>query len=91
MSATTLGRVYSKGKVKFKFIIRIKKEIDNNVPYYRGLFDIMLAELKKVKEKKMKLIFIDEAVFSFNTFSTKAWSSAYTSISVRDANIRIKA
>ena len=39
----------------------------------------------------MKIIFIDEAVFTFNTFMTKAWSSAYTSISVREGDIKVKA
>ena len=38
----------------------------------------------------MKIIFIDEAVFTFSTFNTKAWSPAYASIAVREGDIRIK-
>ena len=38
----------------------------------------------------MKLIFIDEAVFSFNTFKSKAWSKANESIIVKEANLRVK-
>ena len=39
---------------------------------------------------EMKIVFLDEAVFTYNTLSKKAWSSAYTSIKVKDSNIRIK-
>ena len=38
----------------------------------------------------MKLLFIDEAVFSFNTFNSKAWSSSNDHIVVKEANLRIK-
>lgn len=33
---------------------------------------------------------MDEAVFSFNTMRTKAWSSSYSSISVQEAKMRFK-
>ena len=35
-------------------------------------------------------MFLDEAVFTFNTFKTKAWSSSYKSIVVKDFAIRVK-
>ena len=38
----------------------------------------------------MKLLFIDEGVFSFNTFNSKAWSSSNSHIIVKEANLRIK-
>jgi hypothetical protein len=38
----------------------------------------------------VKLVFLDEAVFTFNTFNTKAWSAAYNSIKVNEQNLRIK-
>lgn len=47
--------------------------------------------MKEATLSKRKVIFIDEAVFTFNTFRTKAWSSAYSSIEVRDANINVRA
>ena len=37
-----------------------------------------------------KLVFLDEAVFSFNTFNTKAWSAPYKSIIVKEDSIRVK-
>ena len=39
----------------------------------------------------MKLVYLDEAVFSFNTLKTKAWSSAYSSISVHESKLKSKA
>ena len=38
----------------------------------------------------MKLVWIDEGVFTFNTFNTKAWSEKYSSIQVNDAYAKIK-
>jgi len=38
----------------------------------------------------MRLLFIDEAVFSFNTFNSKAWSSSKESIIVKEEKLRIK-
>ena len=36
------------------------------------------------------MVCVDEAVFTFNTFSTKAWSAKYHSITVKDADAKIK-
>ena len=38
----------------------------------------------------MKLLFVDEAVFSFNTFNSKTWSSSNNHIIVKEANLTIK-
>ena len=54
------------------------------------MFDRMVAEIELVKAQGIPLVFLDEAVFTFNTFKTKAWSSAYSNIVVRDYAIRIK-
>ena len=37
-----------------------------------------------------KLVWVDEAIFTFNTLGSKAWSSKYQSISVKDTDARIK-
>ena len=39
---------------------------------------------------EMKLVFLDEAVFTFNTFNTKAWSSFYNSITVDENKLKVK-
>lgn len=38
----------------------------------------------------MKLFFLDEAVFSFNTFKSKAWSSSNENIIVKEEKLRVK-
>ena len=35
-------------------------------------------------------MWVDEAVFTFNTFSNRAWSAKYTRIEVADADAKIK-
>jgi hypothetical protein len=45
ISATTIARVYKQGGVKYKAINRVKKVIDFNNQFYRGLFNTMYALL----------------------------------------------
>ena len=60
------------------------------MPYYRDFFYKMFSELKEVEAQRLKLVFLDEAVFTFNTMNTRAWFSAYDSVKVRDTETRIK-
>jgi hypothetical protein len=50
----------------------------------------MHLAVKTSRLRDKKLIWVDEAVFTFNTFSTGAWSSKYSSIQVSDADAKIK-
>ena len=88
ISASTIERIYFKGRVKFKFINKIKKVINFNDDYYKNLFVEMYSKLQMVLTQNIKLIYIDEAVFTFNTCKTKAWSAAYQSISVLESKMR---
>ena len=90
ISPSSLQRFYKKNKITFKFIQKIKKHINFHNQEYRSMFDRMVAEIEQVKAQGIPLVFLDEAVFTFNTFKTKAWSSAYSNIVVRDYAIRIK-
>ncbi len=47
-----------------------------------------LVNLSRLYE--MKLLIIDEAVLSFNTFNSKAWSSTNESIIVKEEKLRVK-
>ena len=91
ISASTIERIYFKGGIRFKYINRVKRVIDFTSEYYSGLFTTMCNLLEKAKTDKVKTIYLDEAVFTFNTFSKKAWSAGYSSISVLDSKIRMKA
>ena len=43
-----------------------------------------------VSDHKQKLVFLDEAVFTFNTFSGKAWSRPYQSLTFVEKKLNIK-
>jgi hypothetical protein len=90
ISVSTLRRLYLKNKIKFKFIKRVKKEIDFTEKKYNELFIRMrtLVELSKIY--KQKFIFLDETVFTFSTFRSKAWSTHHNRIKVVDSDLRIQ-
>jgi hypothetical protein len=50
----------------------------------------MYHAVKATRLQDKKLVWVDEAVFTFNTFSTKAWSGKYQSITVKDTDAKIK-
>ena len=51
----------------------------------------MYDAVKVTRHRDVKLVWVDEAMFTFNTFSTRAWSAKHQSVEVNDADIRIKA
>jgi transposase len=51
----------------------------------------MYGLLQQQRLNAITVIYIDEAVFTFNTFLTKAWSSSYSNISVPEAKINVRA
>ena len=91
ISASTIERYYAAGQVWYKFINRVKKVIDFSTEYYGNMFRGMYDLLKKAFEWNEKVIYLDEAVFSFNTMRNRAWSASYSSIEVYDAKVRMKA
>ena len=54
------------------------------------MFDKMTSLLKLVTEYKWKIVYLDEAVFTYNTFNTKAWCGSYKSITVPQDSLKIK-
>jgi transposase len=64
--------------------------IDYTNHYYYNLFREMYDAVKVTRLRDVKLVWVDEAMFTFNTFSTRAWSAKHQSIEVNDADIRIK-
>ncbi len=77
VSPTTIWRAFKKEDIKFKFIAKIKKEVDFRTPHYRDLFAQMFKLLTQCKQQGLKIVYVDEFIFSFNTFRKKAWSQAY--------------
>lgn len=66
--------IYLKNGIKFK---QIRKVIDFTQDYYLKLFKDMVAKINEAKERNERIIFVDEAIFSFNTFRKRAWSHKY--------------
>ena len=54
------------------------------------MFDKMYKLVKLVQLYEWKLVFVDEAVFSFNTFSTKAWAVPYKSVTFEEKKMSVK-
>lgn len=50
----------------------------------------MIELLDKARDSGTPILFLDEAVFTFNTFSKKAWSPPYGNITVLDQALRVK-
>jgi DDE superfamily endonuclease len=90
ISVTTLRRLYKRQKIKFKFIKRVKKEIDFTEKKYNELFIRMRTLVELSKMYKQKIIFLDETVFTFSTFRSKAWSSQHSCIKVVDSDLKIQ-
>ena len=59
-------------------------------PHYLHLFKEMYDAVRTTRLKDMKLVWVDEAVFTFNTLGKRAWSSKFKSISVKDIDFKVK-
>jgi hypothetical protein len=51
----------------------------------------MKKRLELAEQEHMKIIYVDEAVFSFKTFKTNAWASPYSNLKIDNSKIRIAA
>ena len=82
ISASTIERVYKAHNVRYKFIRSVKKHVDYRLPGYFKLLIDCNEEVLKARAKGLEILCLDEAVFTFNTFSKKAWST-------KNQNLRI--
>jgi transposase len=91
ISTYLLHATYKRHGITFKFIRRGKKVIDFADPHYRELFTQMFQAIKSARHQDLKLFWVDEAVFTFNTFRKRAFSRRRESITINDADYFIKA
>ena len=89
ISASTIRNIYLRHGIKFKFIKRGKKIVYFADPHYLHLFKEMYDAVT-TRLKDMKLVWVDEAVFTFNTLGKRTWSSKFQSISVKDIDLKVK-
>ncbi|TNV71416.1 hypothetical protein FGO68_gene5467 [Halteria grandinella] len=90
LSHTSLWRFYKSNGIRFKYIQKVKKVIDFHNQEYHAMFMHMVELLEQAREQKLPIVLLDEAVFTFNTFKTKAWSLPYKCIQVNDFAIKVK-
>ena len=76
MSPSLLQRTYKEHGVKFKYIQKVKKDGDFSNPQYLSLFLEMDRELDDARIQGRKIVYLDEAIFTFNTFNTRAWAAS---------------
>ena len=51
----------------------------------------MYRAVKSTRHQDIKLFWVDEAMFTFNTFRKRAWAAKHQSITINDADYSIKA
>ena len=73
VSASTIQRAYKANKIRFKFIRSSKKVIDFTNPYYRKLLTECYTKVKELRDRGVPIIYLDEAMFTFNTLRKRAW------------------
>ena len=71
VSPSSIQRLYKKNNIRFKLIQRIKKVINFDEPQYKAWFNSTVDDLTKAKEQEIHVVFLYEAVFTFNTFKAK--------------------
>ena len=90
MCQATLWNIYKQHGIKYKIIQRAKKIMDYNLPSTLRLFETMERLLKLAQDHGQKVVFLDEAVFTFNTFSGRAWQKPHQCVKVVEDEIKLK-
>lgn len=82
VSASTIHRAYKANKVRYKFIRSSKKVIDFTNPYYRKFLVDCYSKVKELRAKGTPIVYLDEAMFTFNTLKKRAWYSLNSNLRV---------
>lgn len=91
ISSSTLARIYKSSRVTFKYIKRGKHPIDFTSAPYKGMLHTLQDEVTSVVQAGVKLIFLDECMFTFNTFASKTWFSRGQTLDVPERAYSLKA
>ena len=90
ISASTLQRIYFNHKIKFKSIKRIKRQINFSQEPIKSQLIQLNASIYALKQKGFRILYLDEAVFTFNSFQGRAWSHKNSNIAVTEEQTSIK-
>ncbi|MFM7726987.1 MAG: hypothetical protein ACKO7B_09800 [Flavobacteriales bacterium] len=87
ISPSSIRCIYLRHKIRFKNIKRGKREIDFTELHYQSLFYRMSAILKQMQGSKTKVVYLDETVFTFNTFSSNCWANNRKRVRINDSDL----
>jgi len=87
ISPSTLRKVYIAHRIRYKQIKRVKPVMDLLHGRSRSLALSMLQALDEARSSKLKIIFVDEAVFTFNTFQGRAWAHSGLNVQVPEKSL----
>ena len=90
ISASTLQRVYRTHRIKFKLIKRIKRQINFHLDPFKSKLLQLQCQVNDLKNEEYRILYLDEAVLTFNSFSGRAWSHRNQSIAVTEEQTAIK-
>jgi hypothetical protein len=76
ISAATLRRVFMRHRIRHKMIKKVKRHINFKCDPYRSNIISLINEITELQKGGVRILYLDEAIFSFNTFTGKAWAHA---------------
>jgi ATP-dependent Lon protease len=77
-------------RIKFKLIKRIKRQINFNLDPFKSKLLQLQCQVNDLKNDEYRILYLDEAVFTLNSFSVRAWSLRNQSIAVTEEQTAIK-
>ena len=89
-SPSTISRVYRRHGVKFKQIKRGKRAIDFATEHYGSLLTKMTREVTEALASGLRIVYLDEAIFSHSTGPARAWAHRNEVIEVDEARFNMK-
>jgi hypothetical protein len=91
VSPSTLARVYKAHKISYKKVKRVKMNIDSSAEPHRTNMKTILDQLYRCETEGIRVVYVDEAVFTFNTFQARAWAPKKANIEVLEKLFSFKA
>ena len=90
LSASSLHRLFKRHKIKFKLINKVKRHINFLDEPFKSLVIGLQRTTDELLKRGYEVLYLDEAIFSFNTFNGRVWSHANTNFEVFEEQTAIK-
>ncbi len=63
-------------RIRHKIIKKVKRLINFKFDPYRSNLINLVSKINELEKDGVRILYLDEAVFSFNTFTGKVWAHA---------------